>query len=221
MRHSCGIRCRSRRPLLCLRLPFWPNGWTAAWGIPVRWLWGCWRLCWVGSGGSLLQKVIRSETCGRLMWLEMLPVLLVAAGPDAQWALVEPTRLVAVAGQFCGGAGGGLGDRWVFEATHQLISGHAVRHLALAACCGWVAYRLGRSAFAPSLFGRPDGAAGAARAPALCQTIRCLSWRPDQARRTSLPVSRLANWAASRLPAADRQLRVGANAGGEDRAVMH
>ena len=35
------------------------------------------------------------------------------------------------------------GDRWVFEATHQLISGHAVRHLALAACCGWVAYRLG------------------------------------------------------------------------------
>ncbi|MEY2837755.1 MAG: hypothetical protein RJB60_54, partial [Pseudomonadota bacterium] len=35
------------------------------------------------------------------------------------------------------------GDKAIFDATGHVISGHAVRHLALAACVGWVAYRLG------------------------------------------------------------------------------
>lgn len=79
-----------------------------------------------------------------LMWLEMLPVLLVAAGAwtlnghlltRQDWLRSQLSFVVAQAVDW--------GDGWIFDATHQAISGHAIRHLALAACCGWVAYRLG------------------------------------------------------------------------------
>ncbi|MDE2593823.1 MAG: hypothetical protein KGL57_06260 [Burkholderiales bacterium] len=79
-----------------------------------------------------------------LMWLEMMPVLLVATGAWTlnghlltrhDWMRSQLSFVLAQALDW--------GDRWFFEATGQAISGHSLRHLALAACCGWVAYRLG------------------------------------------------------------------------------
>ena len=79
-----------------------------------------------------------------LMWLEMLPVLLVAAGAwtlnghlltRSDWMRSQLSFVLAQALDW--------GDRWLFVASGQVISGHSLRHLALAACCGWVAYRLG------------------------------------------------------------------------------
>lgn len=80
-----------------------------------------------------------------LIWLEMLPVLLVATGAwtlsghllsRQDWMRSQISFAVAQTVDWA--------DREVFEWTHQVIGGHSVRHLALAACVGWVAYRLGQ-----------------------------------------------------------------------------
>ena len=81
-----------------------------------------------------------------LMWLEMLPMLLVATGAWTlsghlltrhDWMRSQLSFVLAQALDW--------GDRSIFEYNHGVISGHSLRHLALAACCGWVAYRLGGS----------------------------------------------------------------------------
>lgn len=96
-----------------------------------------------------------------LMWLEMLPVLLVAAGAWTlnghlltrhDWMRSQLSFVVAQALDW--------GDGRIFDVTDELISGHSLRHLALAACCGWVAYRLGglsRPARMPRPSTCPDG----------------------------------------------------------------
>lgn len=80
-----------------------------------------------------------------LIWLEMLPVLLVATGAWSlsghllsrqDWMRSQISFVVAQTVDWT--------DAGVFELTHHAIGGHSVRHLALAACVGWVAYRLGQ-----------------------------------------------------------------------------
>jgi hypothetical protein len=80
-----------------------------------------------------------------LIWLEMLPVLLVATGAwtlrghllsRQDWMRSQISFAVAQTVDWTDGT--------VFELTHHAIGGHSVRHLALAACVGWVAYRLGQ-----------------------------------------------------------------------------
>jgi hypothetical protein len=82
-----------------------------------------------------------------LIWLEMLPVLLVATGAwtlsghllsRQDWMRSQISFVVAQTVDWTDGA--------VFDLTHQTIGGHSMRHLALAACVGWVAYRLGQEA---------------------------------------------------------------------------
>lgn len=79
-----------------------------------------------------------------LMWLEMLPVLLVATGAwtlngrlltRQDWLRSQLSFVLAQALDWA--------DHSLYVATGQVVSGHSLRHLALAACCGWVAYRLG------------------------------------------------------------------------------
>ena len=79
-----------------------------------------------------------------LMWLEMLPALLVASGgwtldghllSRSDWLRSQISFVLAQALDWA--------DRWVFLSTQEWVSGHSLRHIALAACCGWVAYRLG------------------------------------------------------------------------------
>lgn len=85
-----------------------------------------------------------------LIWLEMLPVLLVATGAwtlsghllsRQDWMRSQISFVVAQTVDWTDGA--------VFDLTHQAIGGHSVRHLALAACVGWVAYRLGQETVRP------------------------------------------------------------------------
>lgn len=85
-----------------------------------------------------------------LIWLEMLPVLLVATGAwtlrghllsRQDWMRSQISFLVAQTVDWT--------DATVFELTHHVIGGHSVRHLALAACVGWVAYRLGQETVRP------------------------------------------------------------------------
>ncbi|MGH6645850.1 hypothetical protein [Aquabacterium sp.] len=85
-----------------------------------------------------------------LIWLEMLPVLLVATGAwtlsghllsRQDWMRSQISFVVAQTVDWTDGA--------VFDLTHHAIGGHSVRHLALAACVGWVAYRLGQETVRP------------------------------------------------------------------------
>ncbi len=80
-----------------------------------------------------------------LFWLELSPLALVAAGAwtlkgdlllsRADWLRSQFSFAVAQTVDWA--------DVWIYETTQGWISGHAVRHLALAACVGWVGYRLG------------------------------------------------------------------------------
>lgn len=79
-----------------------------------------------------------------LMWLEMLPALLVAAGAwTLQGHLLSRQDWLRSQISFVLAQALDWGDQWIFLQSHFTISGHSLRHLALAACCGWVAYRLG------------------------------------------------------------------------------
>jgi hypothetical protein len=87
------------------------------------------------------------------------------------------------------------GDKAIFEGTGQVISGHAVRHLALAACVGWVAYRLGapgRQLQAELEAARRHEAAMKAASMA-ASMAQAPGRRGLQASDTSLPDSRLAS----------------------------
>ena len=87
-----------------------------------------------------------------LFWLELSPLALVAAGAwslrghlllsRADWLRSQLSFAVAQTVDWA--------DVWIYENTHHLISGHAIRHLALAACVGWVGYRLGASSREPA-----------------------------------------------------------------------
>lgn len=127
---------------------------------------------WVGRGDLRL-----------LLWLELAPVTLVAAGA---WSLSG--RLLSrqdwwrsqfsfVLAQLLE-----LFDAEVFALTEGVVSGHSLRHLALAACVGWVAWRLGAPAAekvpSPGI-GSTPGARPGASAPQISET--------------SLPESRLAS----------------------------
>lgn len=105
-------------------------------GLAASGLGGLWWLYTLGLGqvGDLRP----------LMWLELLPVLLVATGAwtlhghllsRQDWMRSQISFALAQILDW--------GDRAVYLASGQLVSGHALRHIALAACCGWVAYRLG------------------------------------------------------------------------------
>jgi hypothetical protein len=94
-----------------------------------------------------------------LIWLEMLPVLLVATGA---WSLSGyllsrrdwmRSQISFVVAQTLDWSDGGM-----FDLTHHTIGGHSLRHLALAACVGWVAYRLGQETVAPKQSTTASGA---------------------------------------------------------------
>lgn len=79
-----------------------------------------------------------------LLWLELLPVLLVATGAwtlsghllsRQDWLRSQVSFVIAQGVDWL--------DKPIAEWTHHVIGGHSMRHLALAACVGWVAYRLG------------------------------------------------------------------------------
>ncbi len=79
-----------------------------------------------------------------LIWLELSPMALVATGAwslhghlltRADWLRSQLSFAVAQTVDWS--------DRLIYEASDHWISGHSVRHLALAACVGWVGYRLG------------------------------------------------------------------------------
>ncbi len=79
-----------------------------------------------------------------LIWLELTPIALVATGAwtlhghllsRQDWMRSQLSFVVAQTVDWA--------DRPIYVWTNQLISGHSLRHLALAACVGWVAYRLG------------------------------------------------------------------------------
>lgn len=79
-----------------------------------------------------------------LIWLELSPIAMVATGA---WTLHGHllsrqdwmrSLLSFVVAQTVDWA-----DRPIYEWTHQVVSGHSLRHLALAACVAWVAFRLG------------------------------------------------------------------------------
>ncbi len=79
-----------------------------------------------------------------LMWLEFSPIAMVAAGgwtlrghllSRQDWMRSQLSFVVAQTIDWA--------DAPIYEVTNHAISGHAMRHLALAACVGWVAYRLG------------------------------------------------------------------------------
>lgn len=87
-----------------------------------------------------------------LMWLEMLPVLMVATGAwTLQGHLLSRQDWLRSQVSFVLAQALDWGDGWIFMVTHHGVSGHSLRHLALAACCGWVAYRLGASSTARPL----------------------------------------------------------------------
>lgn len=79
-----------------------------------------------------------------LLWLELCPIAMVATGAwnlhghlltRQDWMRSQLSFLVAQTVDWA--------DLPIYLWTNQWVSGHAVRHLALAACVGWVAYRLG------------------------------------------------------------------------------
>ncbi|MFZ5525986.1 MAG: hypothetical protein ACOZE7_04970 [Pseudomonadota bacterium] len=79
-----------------------------------------------------------------LIWLELSPIALVATGAwtlhghllsRQDWMRSQLSFVVAQTVDWA--------DRPFFDWSGQVISGHSMRHLALAACVGWVAWRLG------------------------------------------------------------------------------
>lgn len=79
-----------------------------------------------------------------LLWLELCPMAIVATGAwnlhghlltRNDWMRSQLSFVVAQTVDWF--------DAPIYEWTGQWLSGHAIRHLALAACVGWVAYRLG------------------------------------------------------------------------------
>lgn len=101
----------------------------------------CGGIWWLYSA-----KVAQVGDLRPLMWLEMLPALLVASGgwtleghllSRIDWLRSQISFVLAQALDWA--------DKWVFLSTQEWVSGHSLRHIALAACCGWVAYRLGAS----------------------------------------------------------------------------
>lgn len=122
-----------------------------------------------------------------LIWLELSPIALIAAGA---WTLTGRllsrqdwlrSQISFVLAQLLD-----LLDADVFEWTQGLVSGHSLRHVALAACVGWVAWRLGAQRTSKPL---PSSARDAAvSSPGMMPEDAV-----DQTSETSLPDRRLAS----------------------------
>lgn len=137
-------------------------------------------LWWVGTFNAWGLGDLRP-----LLWLELSPIAIVATGAwnlrghlltRADWMRSQLSFVVAQTVDWA--------DQPIYRWTGQWISGHAVRHLALAACVGWVAYRLGHPAV------RQAEAERAARDQALLDRQRELE---AQTNVTSFPDNRLAS----------------------------
>lgn len=113
----------------------------------------------VALGGTLLGGIwwlytLHASRLGDLrplLWLEMLPVVLVATGAwtlsgrllsRQDWLRSQISFLVAQTVDWL--------DQPIHEWTSGAIGGHSIRHLALAACVGWVAFRLGKGLPSPA-----------------------------------------------------------------------
>jgi hypothetical protein len=134
-----------------------------------------------------------------LIWLELSPMTLVATGAwtlhghlltRADWLRSQISFAVAQTVDWS--------DKAIYEGTGHFISGHAVRHLALAACVGWVAYRLGapgRQLQAELDAARKHEAAlkMASMAASMAAASTASGRRGHQAKDTSLPDRRLAS----------------------------
>lgn len=98
-------------------------------------------LCWV-SGWLHGQPDFRL-----LLWLEHLPLLLV---PLAVWSLksrgLQARDWVVALVWFALAELIDMADAPIWQASGGTISGHALHHLPLAACMGWLAWRLARQA---------------------------------------------------------------------------
>lgn len=103
-------------------------------------------LVWSAMGGVWWLVSLRWQGTGDLrplLWLEFMPTLLVATGA---WTL--PGRLLTRGDwarsllSFVVAQAVDLADAGIWQASGERLSGHSVRHLALAACVGWIAYRL-------------------------------------------------------------------------------
>lgn len=78
-----------------------------------------------------------------LLWLEFMPTLLVAAGAwTLSGSLLTRGDWMRSLLSFVVAQAVDLADAPIWAASGERLSGHSVRHLALAACVGWIAYRL-------------------------------------------------------------------------------
>lgn len=78
-----------------------------------------------------------------LLWLESLPVLLMPLGV---WGLrsdgLRPRDWFVALLWFAAARVVDAADGWVWQASGGAVSGHAVHHLLLAGCIGWLAWRV-------------------------------------------------------------------------------
>jgi hypothetical protein len=160
-------------------------------------------------GGQMAISVALLATCmGGLWWLgtlnawgvgDLRPLLLLELSPIAMvatgaWTLRGHlltrqdwmrSQLSFVVAQTIDWA-----DAPIFEWTGHVVSGHALRHVALATCVGWVAYRLGyQSKKARQL----DAERALQRGTQPVMALRDPAGLADQANVTSFPDNRLAS----------------------------
>jgi hypothetical protein len=128
-----------------------------------------------------------------LVWLELSPIAMVAAGAwtlhghlltRQDWMRSQLSFVVAQTVDWA--------DAPIYEMSNHWISGHGMRHLALAACVGWVAYRLGAN---QKRIRAEEAALAAAHAERAANEQR---WQDEAlaaqaARATSFPDNRLAS----------------------------
>lgn len=113
----------------------WGRPWVLAGALVLTTMGGVWWLVTLRLHGM--------GDLRPLLWLEFMPTLLVAAGAwtlsgtlltRGDWMRSLLSFVVAQAVD--------LADAAIWTATGHGLSGHSIRHLALAACVGWIAYRL-------------------------------------------------------------------------------
>jgi hypothetical protein len=123
-----------------------------------------------------------------LIWLEYSPVGLLAAGAwTLQGHLLSRRDWQRSLLSFGVAQAVDWADRPIFEASHQMVSGHALRHLALAACVGWVAWRLGQQ------YAEKDAAARATASLSLPEPAEQAQQTRHTTSVTSFPDKRLAS----------------------------
>lgn len=101
----------------------------------------------VGLGGLWWLGSLRAWGVGDLRplwWLELCPMAIVATGAwNLQGHLLSRNDWMRSQLSFVIAQTVDWFDAPIYEWTGHWLSGHSIRHLALAACVGWVAYRLG------------------------------------------------------------------------------